>query len=105
LFSQLSFLTIQGWIISAAVVDITITCCTMALVTFDFLFHGASYSVPQAPPREIHYYFGEMRDRVSRAIRVTIQTGLLTSILITPVPALYVRLPETGAYAVTYVHD
>jgi hypothetical protein len=45
-------------------------------------------------------YFGESRDRITRLLRLAIQTGLLTSILALPVAPLYSQ-GETGIYALT----
>jgi len=63
------------WTISGAVADVTITVCMMSI-----LYHAKSSS-----------YFGETRDRISKVIRLTIQTGFLTSVLALLVPPLLLR--------------
>jgi len=69
------------WIISSAVVDVTITLCMAAL-----LLHAKANS-----------YFGETRDLLSRLIRIVLQTGLLTTVLALLILLLYVK-EEVGMY-------
>jgi hypothetical protein len=47
-------------------------------------------------------YFGETRDRVSRLLRVTIQTGFLTFIVALPIGPLYFRVQSSTTYALSY---
>jgi len=70
------------WAISTAVADVTITSCTLAI-----LYHANSHS-----------YFGDTRSRASRIIRITAQTGLLTSILAIPIAPLYAHFRASGVY-------
>jgi len=48
-------------------------------------------------------YFGETRDRISRLFRLTVQTGFLTAVLAIPIAPLYVAVPGTEAYSISYV--
>jgi len=80
----LSQIAITIWTVSTAVADVTITVCMMA-----FLYHAKSRS-----------WFGEMRDRISRLLRLTIQTGFLTSVLAIPVAPLFYRV-HSGIYTLT----
>jgi len=65
--------TILVRVISIIVVDLIITTCMMVI-----LFRAKNTS-----------YFGETRDRISRLIRLTIQTGLLTTVLAIPIAPLF----------------
>jgi len=44
--------------------------------------------------------FGETRDRFSRLLRLTIQTGFVTSILALPIAPLYIHV-QVGIYTLT----
>jgi len=72
------------WTISTVVADVTITACMMSI-----LYHAKSSSC-----------FGETRDRLSRLLRLTIQTGFLTSVLAIPVAPLFAR-EHSGIYGLT----
>jgi len=72
------------WAISTAAADVTITICMIAI-----LYHAKSNS-----------YYGETRNRISRLLRLTIQTGFLTCILAIPVSPLFVS-ELGGAYSLT----
>jgi len=73
--------TILLWSISTAVVDVTITICLMVI-----LYRAKSSA-----------YYGETRDKLSHMLRLTIQTGFLTSILAIPVAPLFVFTPGLDA--------
>jgi len=80
----------QAWTISTVVVDVTITAFMMAIVSagvpdtitwtdFPFQLYHAKASA----------YYEEMRNKISRMLRLTIQTGFLTSILAIPIVPMY----------------
>jgi len=73
------------WNVSSAVADVTITICMMTL-----LLHAKASSC-----------FGEMRDLLSRLIRLTLQTGLLTSILALLVVPFFIR-NLVGIYSIPW---
>jgi len=60
---------IMLWSITTALVDVAITVCMMVI-----LYHAKSSA-----------YYGETRDKISGMLRLTIQTGFLTSILAIPI--------------------
>jgi len=64
---------ILTWIVSTAVADLTITATMLTI-----LYHATSSAC-----------FGEMQDRISLLLRLTLQTGFLTSILAMPVVPIY----------------
>lgn len=73
------------WTVTTVVADAAITACMMTM-----LYNARA-----------NFYFGEMRDRTTRLIRLTIQTGLLTSILALPIGPLYFRDQPGGEYGLT----
>jgi len=75
---------VLAWTVSTAIADVVITMCMMVI-----LHHAKSSGC-----------FGETRDRLSRLLRLTIQTGFLTSILAIPIAPLYIRV-QVGIYTLT----
>jgi len=73
------------WTVSTSVVDVTITICMIVI-----LYHAKANA-----------YFGETHDKLSRLLRLTIQTGFLTSILAVPMTPLYFY-GGPGTYTVTW---
>ena len=49
-------------------------------------------------------YLGETRDRISRILHLTVQTGFLTAILAMPIAPLFFETNSPGVYALTYVN-
>jgi len=72
------------WTLSTAVADATITVCMMVM-----LYHAKANS-----------HFGPTRDKLSSLIRLTIQTGLLTSALAIPIAPLFIDI-QVGIYTLT----
>jgi len=75
-------LVIVLWTASSAAADIIITTCMMTL-----LLHAKAGS-----------YFGEVRDTITRLIRIVLQTGLLSSVMALLVLPFYFR-NITGIYS------
>jgi hypothetical protein len=46
-------------------------------------------------------YFGKTRDAISRLLRLTVQTGFLTSILAIPIIPLFLESSPTGSVITT----
>jgi len=76
--------TVLVWSLSTAIADVTITVCMMII-----LYHAKASAC-----------FGETRDRFSRLLRLTIQTGFVTSILALPIAPLYIHV-QVGIYTLT----
>jgi len=73
------------WTVPSAVVDVTITVSMMIILT-----HARSRS-----------HARETRYKISQLLRITIQTGFLTTILAIPIAPLYILSLNTAAYAFT----
>jgi len=74
---------VVAWSVSAALADIVIVICMVIILR-------------NAKSRA---YFGETRDRISRLLRLTIQTGLLTTILALPTGPVFLRAQDSSMYA------
>jgi len=72
------------WTVASALADLIITLCMMII-----LRHARASS-----------FFGETRNIISRLLRLTIQTGLLTTTLAIPIPPL-VFANEIGIWSLT----
>ena len=95
----------QSWTVLTTVVDVTITASMMTIV---------SYAVPRSLSSilllsfQLYHakssaYFGQTRDRISRLLRLTVQTGFLTSILALPIAPLVFRELKTDIHVLMYV--
>lgn len=69
------------WSLSTAVADVTITAIMIRI-----LYHAKSST-----------YFGVTRDKLSRLLRLTLQTGFLTAILALPIGPLYAIYQDTSS--------
>jgi len=76
LFWKLAFI----WTVPSAIVDVTITAIMITM-----LYHAKSSAC-----------FGETRDRISNLLRLTLQTGFVTSILALPIGPLYLAYQFSG---------
>ena len=77
--------------------DVTITVVMIAIVSNDLLFLARYLNLAsQLYDAKSHAYFGETRDRISHLLRLTLQTGFLTSALALPIAPLYLIYQDSS---------